>query len=174
MGILRRLFRLGTHRLWDTLIARLHGTGGLGVGRRPGRGRLSRVTALAATFRSVRGPSDEMRDYWRHLTNVEGVDTLLKFLLRNAHALVLPEVLDPGADEVGFQVAAGVGGVVEHPPSGRSAAAAGAHQPIHHPDKLLGMARIDPVLDGHQYRSLFGVGLCCHRWLGPVHRRGEI
>jgi hypothetical protein len=31
MGILRRLFRLGTHRLWDTLIARLHGTGGLGV-----------------------------------------------------------------------------------------------------------------------------------------------
>ena len=37
-----------------------------------------------------------------------------EFFLRHAHAPVLPEVLDLGADEVGFRVAAGVHGVVEH------------------------------------------------------------
>jgi hypothetical protein len=67
-----------------------------------------------------------MRDYGWCITNEEGMDALLKFFLRHAHALVLPKVLDPGANDEGFQVAARVGGVVEHPPSGCSAAAAGA------------------------------------------------
>src|SRR5919107_2952482 len=102
-------------------------TWGRRVGRWPGRrGQLSRVTALAAASQFARSPSDEVRHYWWCLTNEEGVDTLLEFFLRHAHALVLPEVLDPGANNVGFQVAAGVGGVVEHSPSGCSAAAAGA------------------------------------------------
>jgi hypothetical protein len=79
------------------------------------RGCLGRVTALAATFGSARSLSDEMRDHWRRIANEEGVHTLLKFSPHHAHALVLPEVLHPGADDEGFQVAAGLGDVVEHP-----------------------------------------------------------
>jgi hypothetical protein len=43
-----------------------------------------------------------MRDYWWCLTNEKGVHMLWKFFLRHAHALVLPEVLDPGANNEGL------------------------------------------------------------------------
>ena len=43
-----------------------------------------------------------MRDHRGCVIKVEGVDVLLEFFLRHAHALVLPEVIDPGADDEGF------------------------------------------------------------------------
>ena len=99
---------------------------------------------------------------------MEGTSPVLDATVRDGSPLMLPQVLDPGLDQKGLEIAARIGDVTVDAPLDRAVAAAHTAQSVHSGHEVIPRVGIDPVFDGHQNRSLIGCCFDLDSGVGPV------
>jgi hypothetical protein len=122
----------------------------VGVGSAAAWPLMARAQQTVAVIALLR--SDQVCDF-RCAGCMETIDGILEHAIGIRDTFMLAQMLQPGVHKKGLHHPPFLGGVLEHPPCERTIASALLAKFFERREKLVALARIDPIFDGDQYWS---------------------
>lgn len=117
---------------------------------------------------------EQMGHHGRRGPHMETVHPLLRGPIYPGHPLVLPQVLYPGCNQEGLDVAARIRRIVKQAPAHRAITPPGQSHGLHGLHELVGPPRINMVFDRHEHGAFVRLQGACDSGFWPVQRGPKI